>query len=100
MADVEVAVVLGNVVGAVVTGVGVLVNIDFLLVVVSSVFVGIGEATIVDDLAVDALVEVVSGPDEGLIDGNVGWKVVAAFGFWLEGADLNGPSTWIIRYRF
>ena len=72
MADVEVAVVLGNVVGAVVTGVGVLVNIDFLLVVVSSVFVGIGEATIVDDLAVDALVEVVSGPDEGLIDGNVG----------------------------
>ena len=51
---------------------GVLVNIDFLLVVVSSVFVGIGEATIVDDLAVDALVEVVSGPDEGLIDGNVG----------------------------
>ena len=72
MADVEVAVVLGNVVGAVVIGVGVLVNIDFLLVVVSSVFVGIGEATIVDDLAVDALVEVVSGPDEGLIDGNVG----------------------------
>ena len=72
MADVEVAVVLGNVVGAVVTGVGGLVNIDFLLVVVSSVFVGIGEATIVDDLAVDALVEVVSGPDEGLIDGNVG----------------------------
>ena len=72
MADVEVAVVLGNVVGAVVTGVGVLVNIDFLLVVVSSLFVGIGEATIVDDLAVDALVEVVSGPDEGLIDGNVG----------------------------
>ena len=72
MADVEVAVVLGNVVGAVVTGVGVLVNIAFLLVVVSSVFVGIGEATIVDDLAVDALVEVVSGPDEGLIDGNVG----------------------------
>ena len=72
MADVEVAVVLGNVVGAVVTGVGVLVNIDFLLVVVSSVFVGIGEATIVDDLAVDALVEVVSGPDEGLIDGKVG----------------------------
>ena len=80
MADVEVAVVLENVVGAVVTGVGVLVNIDFLLVVVSSVFVGIGEATIVDDLAVDALVEVVSGPDEGLIDGNVGRKVVAAFG--------------------
>ena len=72
MADVEVAVVLGNVVGAVVPGMGVLVNIDFLLVVVSSVFVGIGEATIVDDLAVDALVEVVSGPDEGLIDGNVG----------------------------
>ena len=72
MTDVEVAVVLGNVVGTVVTGMGVLVNIDFLLVVVSSVFVGIGEATIVDDLSVDALVEVVSGPDEGLIDGNVG----------------------------
>ena len=43
-----------------------------MIFVVSSVFVGIGEATIVDDLAVDALVEVVSGPDEGLIDGKVG----------------------------
>ena len=71
MAGVEVAVELGNVVtviGAVVTGGCVLVNNDFLLVVVSSAFVVIGE-----------VVSGISGPDGGLIDGNVGRKVVAAF---------------------
>ena len=83
MAGVEVAVELGNVVtviGAVVTGGCVLVNNDFLLVVVSSAFVVIAEGIIVEDSTVTVEVEVVSGPDGGLIDGNVGRKVVAAFG--------------------
>ena len=81
--DVVVVVVLClvvDVIVAVVTGDKLLVIDGILFDVVSSDFVVIGEGIIVEDSTVTVVVEVVSGPDGGIIEGNVGRKVVAAFG--------------------
>ena len=80
---VVVVVVLGfvvDVIVAAVTGDKLLVIDGILFDVVSSDFVVIGEGIIVEDSTVTVVVEVVSGPNGGLIDGNVDRKVVSAFG--------------------
>ena len=82
MVDV-VVVVLGfvvDVIVAAVTGDKLLVIDGILFDVVSADFVVIGEGIIVVDSTVTVVVEVVSGPFGGLIDGNVDRKVVSAFG--------------------
>ena len=69
-----------EVIVAAVTGDKLLVIDGILFDVVSADFVVIGEGIIVVDSTVTVVVEVVSGPFGGLIDGNVDRKVVSAFG--------------------
>ena len=95
VADVVVEVVVCvvvKVIGAVVPGASVLVIGEFLLDVVSSVFVVIGEGTIVDDTEVNDVVKVVADTGGVFIGGKVGGKVVAAFGV-TEGPVGKGPPT-------
>ena len=84
--------VVVKVIGAVVPGASVLVIREFLLDVVSSVFVIIGEGTIEDDTEVNDVVKVVADTGGVFIGGKVGGKVVAAFGV-TEGPVGKGPPT-------
>ena len=75
VADVVVEVVVCVVPGAIVLVIG-----EFLLDVVSSVFVVIGEGTIEDDTEVNDVVKVVADTGGVFIGGKVWGKVVASFG--------------------